>query len=321
MESIINDYLLQLEFGELYQFENMAVVPLFSSIDNSPGYMVLQEALERKFIIITEVSQGASVPELIVINKADMPVLVIDGEELIGAKQNRVLNTTILLKQDCETVIPVSCVEQGRWSYVSRHFSSSDAFMPAELRAKKNYAVAHSLRRSGKFTADQRAIWGDIKEMAMCAGVASPTEAMKEVFDSKKKDIDEYLQAFKSQPRQKGLMVFINGEVMGFDMVSLESAQEKLYPKLLRGYAMNALLRKSNGVNKPTLEKAKTFVKDIAVCEEKKYQSTGHGWDYRYEGKELIGSALVFQEKVIHAAFFRAGEDVRQTARYAPFPL
>ena len=124
MEPIINDYLLQLEFGELYQFENMAVVPLFSLIDDSPGYMVLQEALERQLIIISEVSQGGSVPELVVINKADMPVLVVDGEELIGAKQNRVLNTTTLLKKNSETVIPVSCVEEGRWSYVSRYFSS-----------------------------------------------------------------------------------------------------------------------------------------------------------------------------------------------------
>ena len=193
--------------------------------------------------------------------------------------------------------------------------------MPAELRAKKNYAVAYSLKRAGKYTADQHAIWGDIKYMAMSAGVHSPTDAMKQVFDSKKRDLDEYLNAFKCQPRQKGLLVFINGAVVGFDMVSLESAHRKLYPKLLRSYALNALLRKSDGANKPSLEKAKTFVSDITSCEEKKYQSTGHGWDYRYEGKEHIGSALVFQDKVIHAAFFRVGEDVRQTKRYTPFPI
>ena len=44
--------------------------------------------------MITEVSEGGSVPELRVVNKGDARILVLDGEELRGAKQNRVLNTT-----------------------------------------------------------------------------------------------------------------------------------------------------------------------------------------------------------------------------------
>jgi len=57
------------------------------------------------------------VPELKVISQSDRPILLLDGEELVGAKQNRVLNTTILLREKAETNIQVSCVEQGRWSY------------------------------------------------------------------------------------------------------------------------------------------------------------------------------------------------------------
>jgi hypothetical protein len=46
------------------------------------------------------VSEGGSVPNLRVINKTPHHVLLFDGEELKGAKQNRILNTTILIAED-----------------------------------------------------------------------------------------------------------------------------------------------------------------------------------------------------------------------------
>ena len=56
-------------------------------------------------------------PDLKVINKSEVMVLILDGEELVGAKQNRIVNTTILIPAKETVLIPVSCVEQGRWSY------------------------------------------------------------------------------------------------------------------------------------------------------------------------------------------------------------
>lgn len=49
----------------------------------------------------------------------------------------------------------------------------------------------------------------------------------------------------------------------------------------------------------------------IAECEDKKYKSVGMGWDYRFEGKSLVGSALVYRKKVVHMAFFKMGEAER----------
>jgi hypothetical protein len=116
METTIFERLSKLELGPIQQHNNLAVIPLFAPGMEGPEYLTLKQALDARLLTIAEVSQGGSVPELKVINQGDLPVLLLDGEELVGAKQNRILNTTILLKEKSETLIPVSCTESGRWS-------------------------------------------------------------------------------------------------------------------------------------------------------------------------------------------------------------
>lgn len=105
----------QLLFGDVQSHGALAVLPIMADLPAGPDYLTLGEALAAGTLTITEISEGGSVPELAVINEGNLPVLFLDGEELAGAKQNRVVNTTILLKEHSKTVIPVSCVEQGRW--------------------------------------------------------------------------------------------------------------------------------------------------------------------------------------------------------------
>jgi hypothetical protein len=68
-----------------------------------------------------------------VVNRGNKPVFLVEAEDMAGAKQNRVLNTSILLKVVCETIIPVSCTGQGRWSYASKAFSESGNVVPYEI--------------------------------------------------------------------------------------------------------------------------------------------------------------------------------------------
>src|SRR5512139_3601039 len=163
MGLIVSNFLSKLEFGELKIFNNMGVVPLFSPINGTPQYLTLKEALEKRLLTITEVSQGGSVPELKVVNKAEIPVLLLDGEELAGAKQNRVLNTTILLKENSETIIPVSCTEQGRWAYASREFEESGNIMNRTVRSRKVFSVNRSLKNIQTYRADQGEVWDGIR--------------------------------------------------------------------------------------------------------------------------------------------------------------
>ena len=112
-----------------------------------------------------------------------MPVLLLDGEELVGARQNRVLNTSILLKENSETIIPVSCTEQGRWSHVSQSCSDSGLVAGRRLRCITADSVARNLRESGRHRSDQGAVWEDLSRVQRRTGVSSPTGAMSDVVD------------------------------------------------------------------------------------------------------------------------------------------
>jgi hypothetical protein len=311
MEESVRSALQGLQLGASQIFKNMAVFPLLGPFDGGPDYLTLKEALERALLTVTEVSAGGSVPELKVANTADLAVLLLDGEELAGAKQNRVLNTSILLKEKTEVVIPVSCTERGRWSYVSNAFRDSDTVMSPKLRGEKAKTVAVSLSATGEFRADQGKVWDGIKEMEHKTQVTSRTGAMKAVYEAKTRDLDEYLKAFSRVPEQKGVLVYLNGEPVGFDFLSKDKAFETLFPKLIKSYAMEAILeQKPEAAPLGSLSPA-DFLGEAAGCEEKKYPSVGLGSDYRYEGNSIVGSALTVDGHVIHMAFFRVTESDR----------
>ncbi len=304
MNEIVGNYVSGMQLGELQLYENIGIVPLFAGGENGFAYLTMKEAMDQELMRVMEISEGGSVPELRVINKADMPVLILDGEELMGAKQNRVLNTSILLKAMSDTVIPVSCTEHGRWSYRSRSFEDSGIMMSHKLRHIKMASVKRSLELGGRHASDQGAIWDGIAEHAVQHNVHSPTGAMKDIHESRVEDLTNCMRHFPRQPRQKGLMALVNGRVAGMDVISREGAFSVLHEKLVKSYVIDAMIQKKARHAAPSLDKARAFLDKIRKCGEQQYQSPGHGFDYRYEGRNLVGSALVHEDHVIHMAFF-----------------
>src|SRR3989304_2882108 len=80
--------------GEPVTHGALTMIPILAPLLAEPAWLMLAEAGER--VRITEVSEAGSVPTLQVTNTADQPLLLLDGEELVGAKQNRILNMTVL---------------------------------------------------------------------------------------------------------------------------------------------------------------------------------------------------------------------------------
>ena len=107
--------LAEVTVGPEASFERLSVIPLTPNNPKLPMDCIsLDEALIRGDFEVTELSEAGQVPELQVVNDSDTRVLLMDGEELVGAKQNRIVNLTILVPARATVVIPVSCVANIR---------------------------------------------------------------------------------------------------------------------------------------------------------------------------------------------------------------
>jgi len=304
METIINEYLGNIRLGDSREFKNLQIFPIFSDTGHDWKYLSLKEAYNTDSIVISEVSEGGSVPVLKVLNKGDMPVLLLDGEELAGSKQNRVVNSSVLLGKRSETRVNVSCTEEGRWDYRSKTFTDSELIMSPEIRGKKTRSVSFSLENNRGHSSDQQEVWNGIEDLASKTGVFSDTGAMKDIHTTKNLETDNVLSSFPLKPGQTGLLAVINGKIAGLDIVSLDSVYMNIHNKLLKSYAVQILADskdRSSGVSK---EDAFQFIKKAGRTYLEKYKSNGLGWDLRFKGEKSIGSALCLDKDIIHIAFF-----------------
>jgi hypothetical protein len=208
------------------------------------------------------------------------------------------------LKQRSSTVINVSCTERGRWSYATREFSDSDVVMARKIRAAKNRSVSASLNQSNSFRADQGEIWEEIDALCESAGVRSETGAMRDVYEGKKHELHQCLEAFPGITKQRGLVFLIDGAVVGMDILSRPEAYSDLHNKLLRSYVVDAMRGNVEGHRHPDPDVVGRFIDQILGCSESSFPSVGLGTDFRLERRELCGSALVCEDTCIHAAFF-----------------
>jgi hypothetical protein len=292
---------------------NMAVYPLHIKNGHQRGYQTLDEAMTAQTVEILEVSESGSVPNLAVRNRGTLPVLLVVGEELIGARQNRVLNTSLLVPAKSDLQIPVSCVERGRWAYRSRGFSSSSTTSHLRLRREQTKNVTESLRTSPEsYDANQTKVWQEIERKITTHGSTSSTRAMHDMYQQTETQITEYLSAFTA-PDAEGLMVAINGRIVGADLFDHHETLQQLWPKLMRSYAVDALERSEQqpepalaGTPPTRSDDTQQFIASAENATDEIYDSVGMGKDIRLSSEAITGSGLLWEDKLIHASLFSA---------------
>lgn len=303
-----------LEFGPPRLAGDLAVLPILGANGPAAQWLTLSEALAQGVAVITEISDGGSVPSLVFRNDGSMPVLLLDGEELVGAKQNRVLNLTILAPAFTELRIPVSCIEQGRWHWRSRHFEAANRTLYASARAEKMAQVSRSMRFGDGYRSDQGAIWESIHQKAANFEVTSATGAASDIFDERGNSLDRMVGEIEPLPGQIGAAFMIRGELTGVELFGEANTFARLLPKLIRSYGLDALddramMRRSCGRPRSSTTALSADVRKLLAMLSQlpalRRPAIGLGEDLRFETPDTVAAALVHDGQVVHLSAFK----------------
>lgn len=278
-----------------------------TSVKSRPsGYRLLDEALAGGETEITEISEQGSVPELRLVNRGRKPVLIVDGEELVGAKQNRVVNLTLLVPARATLTIPVSCVEAGRWRARSASFAAAPRTQYASGRAKRMRSVSESMMAHGAYRSDQAEVWSDIAEKAARLEVRSETSAMEAMFTAHAQSIDAFVAACPPVEGQVGALFVVSGRVASLDLFDSEATLRRILPKLVRSCAVDAIDTGADAASPgvPEGAAAERFLEAVAAAPHHVAKARGMGDDVRISGAGLTGAALVVDGRAVHVSAF-----------------
>lgn len=317
----IADTLLRLGMRQPEACRNLTMLPLTGQGLAQADYLTLDSAISSGVLSVAEIDRGGSVPELQVVNKGQMAVLMLDGEELVGAMQNRILNVTVLVPAGAKVTIPVSCVEAGRWRAQSSEFHTSRNVQFAEGRAEKSAQILFSMRERGRHESDQGEVWRSISHKARRMNTRSGTQAMSDIFEQHTTSIGEFVTALPPQRGQLGAVFAIDGRICGAEVFDCESTLRALLPKLISSYALDAIDRLHTHAA-PAAEPLDTsalsaFVTAVAEAEVLVTQSPGEGEDLRLAGTSVVGGALRARGRVVHLNAFSMGRQEEATAAHS----
>jgi ARG and Rhodanese-Phosphatase-superfamily-associated Protein domain len=289
------------QLGDPLTHRGVVIAPLFPTRDPGCAYVTLDVALPQG-LAITETGPDGTVPELAVHNPLPMNVLLYDGEELVGAKQNRILNVTVLLGAGSAHRIPVSCVEQGRWSARTAAMGSAGHFSHAHLRRRKAEALAAMPLAPG---IAQREVWNEVADKAVRMNVPSPTQANSDTFRAHEAGLAELEPLFPLEPGQCGALLAL-GDSLCLDWVSRPDAFARLWPKLRRGYLLDAL-EALDGAPAPA-ETVAAFARAVGAAGVARQPSVGLGEDVRLRGAGVIGSGLELDGELLQLSAFTSSD-------------
>ncbi len=292
----------EVKIGAPLRHEALAVFPLFTESDSPIDYLLADEAIAAGTIAVEEVGEAGSVPTLLVSNQGDSRVLFIEGEELRGAKQNRVLNTSVLVAARSKTTIPVSCVEQGRWRYRSRQFGSSGSHSSSKLRSILKKTVSDSALRGEGHRSDQTQVWGEVSRQMESLGSSSMTFAMSDTYDAHNDRVAEFQQRLTYVEGATGLAVAVGNCVVAVDLFDQPATCRKAWSRLLSGVVMDALEAGKTDAQAVSGDVAE-LLRRIWGADWQQTPAVGEGQEYRSDADEkLHASALFFDGAVVHGS-------------------
>jgi hypothetical protein len=303
MIASIQETLGKLKLGEPLFVRNLTVYPLTNGGGNEMKVATLAEALEARMVTVSEL-EVPTVEEIILDNQGSEPLFLLDGEEIFGAHQTRVTTTAALIDAETSVPLPVACIEEGRWEGDGRFQGSFTSTHP-RLRSIICRGVNNSLKSRRTFRAPQRLVWDEVTRKLTSLKVTSATSSFHDLATTLAEETARYAVDASELLNAQGMIVTAGKELLGFEYAADVGLFKKLAPRLLHGYALDALERRSIG-DPPSQKELDSFLGRICGLEPSAYPGVSLGQDWRFGDQELVGRALVENDKILQASFFPA---------------
>lgn len=315
----LTDLIETLEIGAPATAGSLALIPLLgrgSTTSAEPaGYLLYQQAHDMGLISIAEIDQAGAVDKLRVTNRANTPVLLVEGEVLLGMKQTRVLNLTILVAAQSKLTVPVSCVEAGRWRATSAAaIGKSDVHLAPSVRAAKAVTVARSMRSARTFDSDQGAVWAGIDSVLDRHGAKAPSRSYADLAASHPSRFTHVALSVEPEPRQVGVIACVGGRVACVDVFEAPQVLAALWEGLVASYQAEAMVAEARPA-KPN--GARRWFRSIAAGSPNVGPEIGLGAHVTVVAPDVEAAALVHEGKILHLSAFPA-HHASTAPRFAP---
>lgn len=174
-------------------------------------------------LVVSERSGSPVVGELVVTNTGRRPALLLEGELLQGGHQHRVTARSMVVEPGQPVVVPVRCVEAGRWSGVSSHVRDGRR-APTTLRAARGQAeVWQEVSRY-----EQRYARSDTSSFL---DAAAPAQAAAQAL----------VRGISPLPFQSGVLVGVAGQPLLLEVYDSPRTLAAVWDELLLAVALDAL--------------------------------------------------------------------------------
>ena len=290
-----------IRIGQPVSFGPLTVFPLFCEGNRPVEYLLSDEAMEAGTVTVGEASQEGSVPELSVENKSAQRVLFLEGEQLVGAKQNRILNTSVLVPALARLTLPVSCVEAGRWRRSSAFFTHSGHMSPHRLRHGLKSSVHRSLVENQGHRSDQGQVWDDVRKQQETLGVTSGTSALSDTYEMYEQHLAEAQRALQYVPGACGLAVAVGPQVVTADLFDQPATCQKVWGRLLSGVVLDSLAA-GQANDSPDPAQVNQFLVEARSAGWTQAQPVGEGEELRAEFNGKVGSVLLLGGALVHGS-------------------
>lgn len=285
-----------------HRHRSVTVFPLFLTTPPAAvDYDLAHDVITRGGALVEEVNERGDVGRLRVVNNGPKALLFLEGEHLLGAKQNRIVNTTSLIPPRSKVSLPVSCVERGRWHDAGAHrFDPSACMAPAGLRRVVKASVTHSVVTNAGFVANQRGVWDCIAQGEARLGARSPTQALQDLFATHQQRLSGYTGTLGYVERACGVAMGIGPQVVSIDFFDRPTTCKRFWSRLLAGTALEAL-QEHDQLGSVDTREVHRAVADACRSRWIRTPAVGLGDEYRSRDTEQVAaSALAVGGTFIH---------------------